>query len=232
MRNLVRGLALIGAVGCEVVFAACSSGLTAPSSTNGPVPITFRASTGVGAHVSTYSESDFTVSANPGDWLVVTTYGNPAPFIQFVASAGTAPTAQVAVSAAAHAPFRFQSVDLYSSVTRIPYEITGVRNDQAVFTLSDTLPNTFGAFRTVVNSHSADLIDTLIIRLTNATPACCNNPMGPRQHRARSVTSENFYTSSAPPRFRSISRLTSPARYSRSTGLQMNSSQPTRRARS
>jgi len=67
---------------------------------------------------------------------------------------------------------------LYSSVTRIPYTITGVRNDQAVFSLTDTLPNTFGAFRTVANSHSADLIDTLVIELTNSTPACCSNPMG------------------------------------------------------
>ena len=178
MENLVRGLALIGALAGEMVSPACSSGITAPSTANGPVPITFKALTAAGARVGTYSESDFTVSANQGNWVVVTTYGNPAPFIEFFASAGTAPTAQIAVSATAHAPFRFQSVDLYSSVTRIPYEITGVRNDHAVFTLADTLPNTFGAFRTVANSHAADLIDTLIIGLTNATAACCSNPMG------------------------------------------------------
>jgi hypothetical protein len=178
MRSVVRCLAMIGALGSEVIFAACSSGLAAPSTSNGPVTITFNALTGVGVPVTSYFESDFTVSANPGNWVVVTTYGNPAPFIQFVTSRGTASTAQVTVSATAHAPFRFGSVDLYSSVTRIPYNITGVRNDQAVFTIADTLPNTFGAFRTVANSHAADLIDTLIIELTNSTPACCNNPMG------------------------------------------------------
>jgi hypothetical protein len=169
---------MIGALGSAVIFPACSSGITAPSTASGPATITFNALTGVGARVSRYIESDFTVSANPGNWLVVTTYGNPAPFIEFVAPGGTAPTGQVSVSAAAHAPFRFQSVDLYSSVTRIPYAITGVRDDKAVFTLADTVPNTFGAFRTVVNSHQRELIDTLIIELTNSTPACCNNPMG------------------------------------------------------
>ena len=169
---------MIGALGGQVAFAACSSGITAPSPANGPVTITFNALTVVGSRVSRYSESDFTVSANPGNWGVVTTYGNPAPFIQFVASAGTAPTAQVAVSATAHAPFTFRSVDLYSSVTSIPYDIAGVRNDETVFTLKDTVPNTFGTFRTVVNSHPTELIDTLVIGLTNSTPVCCSNPMG------------------------------------------------------
>jgi hypothetical protein len=33
-------------------------------------------------------------------------------------------------------------------------------------------------FATVQNPHSADLIDTLLIMLTNAAPDCCDNPMG------------------------------------------------------
>jgi len=134
-----------------------------------------------GAPISNYSESNFTLSANPGDWVGVTTYGNPSPFIEFFA-APTSPAApatvvgQVTVFAIGHAPFRFQSVDLYSSVTKIPYELTGFRNDAAIYIVSDTLPNTFGNFRTVVNTHPADVIDTLVIKLTNSTPT--RNPMG------------------------------------------------------
>src|SRR4051794_34835318 len=108
MRNVVRYLAIIGALGCAVTLAGCSSGISAPSTSNGPASITFNALTGPGAAVSRYSESDFTVSANPGNWVVVTTYGNPAPFIEFVGRSGTASTAQVAVSATAHAPFRLR----------------------------------------------------------------------------------------------------------------------------
>lgn len=170
----------VGLAACAFVavltLAGCSSS-TAPSPARGNVTITFNGLTAGGALVGNYSESDFTVTANPGNWVALTTYGNPAPFIQFVTSGGPAVTGQVAVFAARHAPFLFQSVDLYSSVTRIPYDITGVRNDVAVFDLADTLPNTFGNFRTVVNSHATELVDTLIIRLTNSTPACCN-PMG------------------------------------------------------
>src|SRR5438874_1108768 len=169
--------------GCIAAFAGCGGTSTTPSSTGTPVTLTFNGLTAGGLPVGNYTESGFTVSANPGDWVSLTTYGNPAPFIEFFASGGNpvtggpAVTGQVAVFGTGHAPFRFQSVDLYSSVTRIPYEITGVRNDAAVFTLADTLPNTFGNFRTVVNSHAADTIDTLIIRLTNS-PGPGSNPMG------------------------------------------------------
>src|SRR5439155_1992973 len=73
--------------------------------------------------------------------------------------------------------FNFKSVDLYSSTTPIPYTITGLRNSTTTFTMAATLPNTFGNFATVVNPQAADVIDTLVIRLSNPAAICCANPM-------------------------------------------------------
>lgn len=124
-----------------------------------------------------YSESGFTVSAMSGDWSVRTTYGNPAPFVQFWASGGSTASGEILVRATGSA-FYFKSVDLYSSTTPIPYTIKGMRNSSTVFSVANTLPNTFGNFRTVASPNAADAIDTLSITLTNAAAACCRNPMG------------------------------------------------------
>ena len=50
------------------------------------------------------------------------------------------------------------------------------RNSAAVFTLSNTIPNTFGQFRTVTNPNPTAVIDTLSISLTNTMPASCCSP--------------------------------------------------------
>ena len=118
-----------------------------------------------------------TVSAASGGWLATTTHGNPMPFIGFSAPGGSTVTGEVRVSAGGGV-FPFNSVDLYSSTTSIPYTITGLRNSSTVFTLTGTLPNSFGAFRTVVNPNAAAVIDTLSIVLTNTAAPCCGNSMG------------------------------------------------------
>jgi hypothetical protein len=107
----------------------------------------------------------------------VTTYGNPAPFIEFSAPGGTTTTGEIRVSAGG-APFGFYSVDLYASTTPIPYTIVGSRNSSPVFTLKDTVPNTLGRFRTVANPNPALVVDAISIVLTNAAAQCCANPMG------------------------------------------------------
>jgi hypothetical protein len=139
---------------------------------------------GVGDHGSglgTYMESGFTVDALSGRWTVSRTYGRPLPFIQFLRGAGE-PTSsgQIRVTAAG-ALFRFTSADLYSSVTPIPYVITGLLNSATVFTLTGTVPNTFGGFATVSAATGHLPIDTLLITIDNpATPSCptCSNPVG------------------------------------------------------
>lgn len=127
--------------------------------------------------VSSYAESGFTLSAMSGNWIVRTDYGNPGPFIQFIAEQGTTGTAEVQITAGG-STFSFTSVDLYSSTTTIPYRITGSRNSASVFVLSDTVPNTFGDFKTVINPNGSAVIDSLSIVLTNPAQVCCRNPTG------------------------------------------------------
>jgi hypothetical protein len=121
-----------------------------------------------GSPLTTYAESGFTVTATEGNWT-------SGPAITFNAPSTAALVGQVQVAESAGAPFHFKSVDLYSSVTPIPYTITGLRNLTPVFTMTGTVPNTFGNFKTVVNPQATELIDTLVIRLTNIALV---NPMG------------------------------------------------------
>jgi len=70
------------------------------------------------------------------------------------------------------------SVDIYSSVTPIPYVFTGLLNGSPLFSVSAVQPNTVGNFVTVANPSSGVLIDTLLIELSNPATACCGNPVG------------------------------------------------------
>ncbi|NMG22085.1 hypothetical protein [Brasilonema bromeliae] len=128
--------------------------------------------------LSTYTESGFTTSAVSGPWAVSDSYGKPAPFIQFRKEAGLNPLTATIQITNDDSKFTFGSVDLYSSVTPIPYVITGSLNSTAIFSFEGTVPNTFGNFKTVVNPNSNYLIDSLIISLTNPAVTCCSNPMG------------------------------------------------------
>ena len=170
--------AVIALLLVSVGLPGCSGSSIIPSAvTPKNLTLTFSGLTANAGPITIYTESGFSVSASPDIWVASTTYGSPAPFIQFRAAATTV-TGQVQVFAPGNATFSFKSVDLYSSTTPIPYTITGLRNEIAVFTVSDTVPNTFGNFKTVVNSHGTDVIDLLIIRLSNPAAACCSNPMG------------------------------------------------------
>jgi hypothetical protein len=144
--------------------------------------IMFAGLTGDGSSFAPYTESGLTVVSREGSWQVSTVYGHPSPFIQFLGpyEAGEPPlTAAIAVTAGG-SDFAFTSVDVYSSTTPIPYVFTGVRGSTTVFTAAGTQPNTFGSFATVLNPHSTDLIDTLVISLSNPSLALCcySNPMG------------------------------------------------------
>jgi Fibronectin type III domain len=149
------------------------------SSASGPVTIGFDALTTATnrSPISTYSESGFTLTTTAQSWMTLTSYGNPAPFIQFVRDATQPTQAGEVVVTAGDAPFTFTSVDVYSSTTVIPFEIIGLRGGATVFTLTGTVPNTFGGFATITNSQPNTEIDTLVIRLTN--PATVGtNPVG------------------------------------------------------
>jgi hypothetical protein len=124
-----------------------------------------------------YTESGFTVTPDSWDWIAWTIYGAPAPCIVFYARGGTALTRGVRVTAGA-STFKFVAVDLYSSTTPIPYKITGLRRSVLVFSMTGTLPNTFGNFRTVEHPNGRDTIDVLVISLSNPAPSGGGNPMG------------------------------------------------------
>jgi hypothetical protein len=124
--------------------------------------------------LSSYTESGITVLATAGGWQARTGFGNSAPSILFFAPAGGATTGQVKVAAGGSA-FRFVSVDLYSSMTTIPYVFSGLMGSTKVFSVSGTVANTFGNFATVVNPNAASLIDTLVIELTDSV---AQNAMG------------------------------------------------------
>ena len=164
---------------------------SAPPSTSGPssevpdAPL-FRIFTvqftDVGAHrtpVTTYTEAGFTISATLANWMAFG-YGHPGPSLVFEIPAGVSTTGEVTIRTEEDLGlFRFTSVDLYSSITPIPYVFTGTLRGHTMFTESGTLGNTFGNFVGVSSSHSNLPIDTLVIRLTNTTGAtCCTNPMG------------------------------------------------------
>jgi hypothetical protein len=123
------------------------------------------------------SACGLTVRATTSNWVVLTTYGRPAPFIQFTSPSGITTDGEVFVSANG-TKFTFQSVDLYSSTTQIPYVITGFANSIEVFRVQNTQSNTFGNFATVTNPSPGAPLDSLVIHLSNPAASCCSNPMG------------------------------------------------------
>jgi hypothetical protein len=181
VRHPVANIAVVTA--CVAICVACG-GSTATSLSPSPVSIlpgnatvTFNGLTVDGASVTTYAESGVSVLPRSADWSVRTTYGNPAPFLQFWAPTGSTVAGEIQITAAG-SPFYFKSIDLYSSTTTVPYTIKGLRNSGTVFTVTGTLPNTFGGFQTVANPNPADVIDTLSVTLINSAAPCCRNPMG------------------------------------------------------
>jgi putative hemolysin len=142
------------------------------------VTVTFAGLSDDGAPFTTYTESGVVVTATEGSWLENASFGDPAPFIWFTLPAGApARTASLRVTAGGQ-PFMFVSVDVYSSITPIPYAFTGLKGGATVFTVTATEPNTFGNFATVASGHAGDVIDALVISLTNPQTDCCDNPMG------------------------------------------------------
>jgi hypothetical protein len=117
------------------------------------------------------------VTTTTTNWTAWTGYGHPAPFIGFMSGEGATSTGEVRVTSAA-GKFTFQSVDIYSSTTPIPYVITGLAGSATVFTIQGTQPNTLGNFATIRNPNPSAQVDALVIRLTNPAAPCCANPVG------------------------------------------------------
>lgn len=136
---------------------------------------------GIGAHgaqFTSYTEDGFTVSAGSSLWTNNRVYGAPLPFVQYVRNQSDPELVTGLFFTAGDADFTFASVDVYSSVTPIPYRIRGFQDGLVLFDLQGTVPNTFGQFRTILNPELGDVIDRLYIQLFNPFVACCSNPVG------------------------------------------------------
>ena len=128
---------------------------------------------------TTYTEDGFTVTPGSTIWFNNRVYGAPAPSVQYWRYANDPELISGLFFTAGGADFTFASVDLYSSVTPIPYFIRGYQDSQVVYSFSGTVPNTLGQFRTVFNPEAARLFDRLYIQIINpymAFPG--NNPVG------------------------------------------------------
>src|SRR5438067_1761102 len=96
--DMIRIFATVALIAGTATSMACGSGTT-PSAMQGTVTVTFNGLSTNGTQIGNYTESDFSLSANPGNWVAVTTYGRPAPFIEFFATNANAVTGQVTVFA-------------------------------------------------------------------------------------------------------------------------------------
>lgn len=148
-----------------------------PPAPPGPCAIGYEGLSANRAAFTTHKACGLEIAVTAGTWEASTTYGQPAPFVQFLSPAGTLTTGEITVSGAG-ATFAFTSVDIYSSTTRIPFEITGLAGLAPVFTLQGEQGNTFGRFATIAVPGGTAQIDTLRIRLKNPAAPCCANPVG------------------------------------------------------
>lgn len=132
--------------------------------------------------LTNYGESGFTVSAVTNNWIA-NNYGAPAPAVVFrgFEFQGPAVSGEIELTKGGEL-FSFQSVELYSSVTTIPWMFVGYLGSEIQFSLGGQIGNTFGNFVPTSNPSSTTAIDRLDIRLTqpvNTTcPTCGGNPMG------------------------------------------------------
>lgn len=179
MFRVIRGIALL--VVMVVFLAGCGgsesdTNMTLTGTTT--VTIAFAGLSGNGSQFIEYDELGFRVSSGIGSWEVMEGYGNPAPAIIFMREEDEPEFQGEVEITSSGSVFNFNSVDLYSSITPIPYTIKGFRDSELVFTLSDVVPNTYGNFKSVENPEATDAIDTLAIRLSSPVTPCCSNPVG------------------------------------------------------
>jgi hypothetical protein len=156
-----------------------------------PVTITFEDLVVNGAPFTSLVESDFEIRVTGPSfftraWEAASLIGKPAPSLVFRAPAGSPATSGAILVTPDEGAFKFVSVDLYSSLTAIPYQFIGYSvqpvggglNFTEVFNTTGTLPATMGNFVTATNPYSEMSVDRLMIILTSPTTACCDNSMG------------------------------------------------------
>lgn len=160
----------------SVQLARLSPPPAPPPLPTGTTAITFAGLTTPGAAVADYVESGYTVSPS-GGWAAQLQVGQPAPEIDFAATAGTTATGEVQIRSVTGSPFYFSSLDLFSLAGSMSYTFTGTRNGTPVFRQTDT-PGPWMGFRTFQGPTPAGPIDTLSIEIVGRAIACCDVTTG------------------------------------------------------
>jgi len=187
-RGIVFGLVIFPAAGCggtesTIGPSTTSTSVTAPRIDPSTVKPSIAYTIGFSslrenrAPFTGHAESGFDVSVVSAQWMALTTYGNPQPFVEFSGPAGVTTTGELRITAGG-APFWFNSIDLYSSTTKIPYVIEGFLNSDQIYASVDVIGNTFGAFARRSNPNADMAVQEIRIRLSNPSAPCCSNPMG------------------------------------------------------
>jgi hypothetical protein len=165
--------------GCRYAFAALA-GSCLIATISRATTIDFNGLPGAdGSPFTGYTQAGFAVAPLSSNWLVGQNFGNPPPFIFFEhpAVANTTTTAAIRITDAG-ATFSFSAIDIYSSVTPVPYIFVGSLSGTTVFTTAGTVPLPFGNFITVSNPNGADLIDALEVTLSTFTQFPVGNRVG------------------------------------------------------
>lgn len=129
---------------------------------------------------SFYTEAGFMVFPAGGEpWVQNIVYGKPAPSVIFHRPRDAPELwAGMFIRAEDGSDFIFAAVDLYSSVTPIPYRFLAYDEGMPVFDFTSTMPNTMGQFKTADNPHGDVAMDLLYIELVNPFVAVGGNPVG------------------------------------------------------
>jgi hypothetical protein len=129
-----------------------------------------------GTLFKTYKAHGFTVRRVKPGWVVNGDYGNPAPMIEFTVPANTILGKAVTVTEAGK-EFSLESIDIYSSIAAVDWELVGTLKGQTLYKDKGQIPNPMGGFATVSNPDASTLVDSVEIRLTGVE-AGFENPVG------------------------------------------------------
>jgi hypothetical protein len=127
-----------------------------------------------------YQEDEFwLIPHSGGDQWLKSTYGKPGPSAIFNRERGEPEQwAGMHVFPFDTDPFQFRSIDLYSSVTPIPYRFLGYFDGILMFDISGTMGNSFGQFATLTNPLAETWLHVLYVELVNPYVAFGGNPVG------------------------------------------------------
>jgi hypothetical protein len=164
-----------------VIFAAAASADAAAQSQSGQAVPQKTIDLGFdglknGTAFKNYTVHGFTVRRVKPGWTVDGVFGNPAPEIEFLVPANTVVSKAVTVTEAGK-EFSLDSIDIYSSVAAVNWQLVGSLKRQSVYKDKGQIPNPMGGFATVDNPDASALVDSVQITLSGEKVAV-DNPVG------------------------------------------------------